>query len=60
MFDRNAHCFDPFPLDQNLAGLEDLSGIDLKQPRRMQHNGRAGRLLGKGANRSDRKKHHRE
>ena len=60
MFDRNTHCFDAFALDQNLAGLKDVSGIDFKQPRRVQHDGCARRLLGTGANGRDSKKHHRE
>jgi hypothetical protein len=48
MFNRNAHCFDALALNKNLTGLKDLSRIDFKQPRRMQHDGRARRLLGGG------------
>jgi hypothetical protein len=42
MVDRRAHRLDALALNQNLAGLENVSGIDLEQPRRMQHDGRSG------------------
>ena len=50
MIDRRSHRLDALALDQNLAGLEHVSGIDLKQPRRVQHDGRRGRLLRSGGN----------
>jgi hypothetical protein len=37
---------DALALDENLAGLEQGSGIDLKQAGGVEHDGRGGRLLG--------------
>jgi hypothetical protein len=45
VLDGPAHGADALALDQNLAGLEQRSGVYLEQPRRMEHDGRAGRLL---------------
>ncbi len=46
MLDRAAHGADALALDEYLAGLKQRSGIHLEQPRRVEHDGRAGRLLG--------------
>jgi hypothetical protein len=48
MLHRRPHGLDALALHQNLAGLEHISGINLKQPRRMQHDRRAHWLLRDG------------
>ena len=40
--DRNAHGLDALAYDENFAGLEDVAGIDLKQPRRVEDDRRGG------------------
>jgi len=54
MLDRCADGEDALALDENLAGLEKGSGIDLKQARGVEYDGRGGRLLGGGGKREGR------
>ena len=42
MIHRRSHSLDALALNENFAGLEHVAGIDLKQPRRMQHDRRGG------------------
>ena len=44
MLHRRSHGLNPLALDQNLAGPQHVSGIYFKQPRRVEHDGRVGRL----------------
>ena len=46
MVDRCAYGLDALAFDENLAGLEHVAGIDLKQPRGVEDDGRGCRLLG--------------
>ena len=48
MVDRSADGADALALDQNFAGLKDCAGVDLKQARGVEHDGRGGRLLRDG------------
>lgn len=48
MLDGGADGNNAFSLDKNLPGLEEGSGIDLKQARGVKHDGRGGGLLGGG------------
>ena len=45
MIDRYAHCFDALAFNENLARLEDGSGIDLKQLRCVEDDGGGCRRL---------------
>jgi hypothetical protein len=45
MLHSRSHGLDALALHQNLAGLEHVSGIDLKQARGVQDDGRGGWLL---------------
>jgi hypothetical protein len=44
MIDGLAHGFDALALDQNFAGLEQGSSINLEQPRGVEDDGRRGRI----------------
>jgi hypothetical protein len=40
MVDRSAHGLDALARDENLAGLKEIAGIDLEQPRGVKDDGR--------------------
>ena len=48
MVDRSADGADALALDENFAGLEQGSGVDLKQAGGVEDDGRGGGLLGEG------------
>ena len=51
MLDRRADSTDALALDEDLAGLEQGSGVDLQKAGGVEHDGRGGWLLGVGGKR---------